>query len=60
VRFTKTQASEAGEVQPGSSTVVNVHTTCLKDIEELNFNSTVEAQKKSQAPKATAVEDSTD
>jgi hypothetical protein len=40
--------------------VVNVHTTCLKEIEELNFNSTTETLKKSNGTKVRPVEQSAD
>jgi len=37
-----------------------VHTTCLKEIEELNFNSTTETLKKSNGTKVRPVEQSAD
>ena len=49
VRFTKnmsTKGATPAELAIMANSVVNVHTTCLKEIEELNFTPSSEASQK--------------
>ena len=51
VRFTKnmsTKGATPAELAIMANSVVNVHTTCLKEIEELNFTPSSEATQKRQ------------
>ena len=63
VRFTKnmaTKGASAAELAVIANSVVNVHTTCLKEIEELNFTPSEAAQKRVTSRPAAGIKTDTE